>query len=248
MQRNILFVVAALALVLFAGTASAPEPVRAAEERLITVTGDADVKVVPDEVLILLGVETWDKDLGVAKNQNDERVKKVLALTQEFKIESKYVQTDQISVEPRYEDSYAKRDFVGFFVRKSIAVTLKDIGKFEDLLTGVLGAGATHVDGIHYRTTELRKYRDQARALAIRAAREKAVAMAAELGQQVGKPTAIREDYSGWWSSYNWRWGGTMTQNVVQNAGGSGAPPDDSSIALGQITVNARVTVSFELE
>jgi uncharacterized protein YggE len=35
---------------------------------------------------------------------------------------------------------------------------------------------------------------------------------------------------------------------VVQNAGGSGAPSDeDATIALGQIAVNASVTVTFEL-
>ena len=37
------------------------------EPRLITVTGDAEVRVVPDEVILTLGVETLDKDLGVAK-------------------------------------------------------------------------------------------------------------------------------------------------------------------------------------
>jgi hypothetical protein len=37
-----------------------------------------------------------------------------------------------------------------------------------------------------------------------------------------------------------------MAQNVIQNVGGQ--PSADSSIALGQINVNATVTVSFELE
>jgi len=39
------------------------------EPRLITVTGDAEVRVVPDEVILTLGVETWNKDLAVAKSQ-----------------------------------------------------------------------------------------------------------------------------------------------------------------------------------
>jgi len=242
----------AIGLMLLVGTvASPPQPVLAATgEQTITTSGDADVNVVPDEVVLILGVETWDTDLSAAKNQNDARVKKVIALTQDFRIESKHVQTDQINVEPRYEDSYTKRNFVGFFVRKSIVVTLKDLTKFEDLLTGVLGAGATHIYNVQYRTTELRKYRDQARALALQAAQEKAKAMAGALGQKAGKAITIREEYSNWWSSYSWRWGGAqnVSQNVTQNVGGSGAPSDDSAIALGQITVNARVTVTFELE
>jgi uncharacterized protein YggE len=249
---GVLLVVAiVLAFALPAWAVNPPEQPGAAETRLITVTGDAEVRVVPDEVILTLGVETWDKDLAVAKSQNDERVKKVLALAEDFGIEPKYIQTDYISIEPRYEDSYEHRDFIGYFVQKTIVITLKDISKFEDLLSGVLGAGVNYVHGIQFRTTELRQYRDQARALAIRAAKEKAEALAKELGQKVGKPTAISEGQSGWWSWYNawWgsRWGGGQAQNVVQNVGG-GPAPAEGSLAPGQITVNATVTVSFELE
>lgn len=218
--------------------------------RLITVTGDAEVRVEPDEVILTLGVETWDKDLHAAKTANDQRVQKVLKVGEKFGIESKDVQTDFISIEPRYEDQWEHKNFVGYFVRKTIVFTLRDTSKFEALLTGALEADANYVHGIQFRTTELRKYRDQARALAIKAAQEKAIDLAAELGQEIGNPYTIREDQVGWWSGYNswWgsRWGGAMAQNVMQNAG---APSGmESSIALGQITVNARVTVSFELQ
>lgn len=221
------------------------------EPRLITVTGDADVKVPPDEVIITLGVETWDEDLDVAKGLNDTRVKDVLAIAQDFKIESKHIQTEHISIEPRYDDSYERRDFIGFFVRKTIVITLKDISKFEDLLTSVLGAGVNYVHGIQFRTTELRKYKDQARELAIKAAKEKAIALAGELDQDVGEPRSIQENQSGWWSWYGSWWGsrggGGMAQNVIQEVGG-GSVGGENSMAPGQITVNARVTVSFELE
>ena len=221
------------------------------DNRLITVTGDAEVRVAPDEVVLTFGVETWDKDLNHAKSQNDERVKNVLALTKEFNIEQKHVQTDHISIEPRYERQYQHREFIGYFVRKTIVFILRDTSKFEDLLSSALVAGANYVHGVQFRTTELRKYRDQARALAIKAAQEKANDLARELGQKVGKPHTIMENRSNWQSWYNTWWGsrwgrGGMSQNVIQNAG---SPSEtESSIALGQINVNARVTVSFELE
>ena len=221
------------------------------EPRFITVTGDAEVRVVPDEVILTLGVETWDKDLEVAKSQNDERVRRVLALARDYEIEPKHIQTDHISIEPRYHDNYEKRGFIGFFVRKTIVITLRDISKFEDLLTSALGAGVNYVHGVQFRTTELRKYRDEARALAIKAAREKAIALTEELGQEVGEPHSIREDQSSWWSWYGawWgsRWGGGAAQNVVQNAGG-GSFSTEGGMAPGQISVSARVTVSFEFE
>jgi hypothetical protein len=224
----------------------------AAEPRTITTTGDAEVKVTPDEVILVLGVETAAQALNAAKSQNDERVRRVLDAAQKQGVEAKYLQTEHLSLEPRYSDSYTRREPTGFVARKTIVVTLKDIGKFESLLIVALEAGANNVHGIQFRTTELRRHRDQARSLAIKAAQEKAVALAAELGQKVGKPLKIEEQQSNWWAWYGGWWGGgwsgAMTQNVVQNASGGGQALEDSTVAPGQITVNARVSVVFELE
>jgi len=217
--------------------------------RLITVTGDSDVKVIPDEITLSLGVETWNKDLTIAKNENDQRIQKVVAAVRKLGIEQQHIKTDYVSIEPRYENQWQHQKFIGYFVRKTVVLTIRDIFKFENILSIVLEVGANYVHGVEFRTTELRKYRDQARLLAIKAAREKADDLAAALGQKVGRPNRIQEDHSGWWSGYNawWgsRWQGGTAQNVVQNA----SPSDgEGSIAVGQIKVNARVTVSFELE
>jgi len=244
-------VAAAMLTLILVLAAWSESPSQSQQPRLITVTGEADVRVVPDEVILTLGVETWDKNLETAKSRNDEIVKKVLALAAEHGIPTEHIQTDYIGIEPRYKDGYyEERDFVGYFVHKTIVITLRDLSRFEDLLSQALTAGVNYVQGIEFRTTELRKHRDEARALAIQAAREKATALAGELGQDVGEPQTIQEDQSGWWSGYSawWgsRWGGTMSQNVIQEMGGTGWT-GGSSVAPGQIDVTARVTVSFEL-
>jgi len=247
---NVVVGLAVLALIVLLGgwTGSQEAP---SEPRRITVSGEAEVRVVPDEVILTLGVETEHVDLEIAKAENDQRVARILALADEHGIEAKHVQTDHISIEPRYKETYEKRGFIGYFVRKTIVITLREIDDFEDLLTDVLTTGATHVHGIQFRTTALRQHKDQARALAVEAAQEKATAMAGALGQQIGEPTSIQEDQTGWWSWYGgwWgaRWGGGMTQNVIQDAGGD-PTMTDGTLAPGQIAVQARVTVSFALK
>jgi uncharacterized protein YggE len=238
-----------LVLVLAAWTEAPDIP---AGSRSVTVTGDAEVRVVPDEVILTLGIETWNKNMAVAKGENDRIVNRVLALASELGIPPEHVQTDYVGIEPRYRNGYyEERDFIGYFVHKNIVITLRDLSKFEDLLADALEAGANYVHGIEFRTTELRQHRDEARALAVKAAREKAVALAGELDQQVGEPLTIQEEQSGWWSGYNawWgsRWDGGMSQNVIQEVGGASFLAD-SSVAPGQIRVNARVSVTFELE
>jgi uncharacterized protein YggE len=238
-------------IIIFAVCAWTSESSSSGEPGVITVTGDADVRVVPDEVVLTLGIETWDKDLAVARRQNDEIVVRVLGLVSEYGVEPQHAQTDYVSIEPRYRfGTYDEEDFIGYFVQKTIVVTLRDLSKFEGLLVEALDLGVNHVLGIQFRTTELRKHRDEARGLAIRAAREKAVAMAGELGQKVGSPKTIYEQQGGWRSWYNawWgsRYGGGMAQNVIQEIG-TGGMSAESSLAPGQITVNAKVTVTFDL-
>ncbi len=229
----------------------APDKVILAENqpapRTVTVSGEAEVKVVPDEVILTLGVETWGKDVGAAKEENDKIVQRILALATKHGIEPQHIQTNYISVEPRYYDQYEKSKFIGFIVRKTIVVTLRNISKFEDFLTSVLEAGANYVHGVEFRTTELRKYRDEARALAIKAAQEKAIALAGELGQKVGEPLMIREDK--WWAWHNGGWGARWsTSSQVSQSVREGFLSTESTVALGQISVGAKVTIEFELK
>lgn len=251
MKNQILFVVALVCgmFALVNGIPLRAENETPLQPRPITTTGEAEIKVAPDQVLLILGVETWDKNLTVARQQTDARVQRIIALAQSLGVESRYIKTEQIQIEPRYRSgSYTEGDFIGYFIHKTIVITLKDITRFEDLYAGALDAGATHVHGIQFRTTELRKYRDQARALAIQAAKEKASALSGELGLKITKPQSISENHSGWWAWYGNRWwSGGMTQNVVQNVSG-GAASEEGAFAPGQISVTANVSVTFDME
>jgi hypothetical protein len=218
--------------------------------RTISVTGNAEVRVVPDQVIVTLGIESFDKNLEAAKTQNDRVIRKAFEIVEDLGIDAKDVQTDYISIEPRYDTNFNKQTLLGYAVRKTMAVTLRDISKFDALLSNMIAGGVNYVHGIDFRTTELRKYRDQARALALKAAQEKAIAMAGELDQEVGEPIAIREEYSNWWSGYSSWWGygmGSQSQNVIQNSQGV-QPDSENAVALGLIAVNASVSVEFRLK
>jgi len=217
---------------------------------VISVSGESEIRVVPDEVLLSLGVETFDKVLKSAKDLNDERIRKTIAAARSHGVLAEHIQTDYVGIEPRYPDHDVTRQLLGYVVRKSVVIRLKNIATFEDLLTSTLEAGVTHVHGIEFRTTELRKHRDQARVLALKAAHEKADLLARESGRRIGKALSIGEasygylsSYGSWWGS---RFGSPMTQNAVQNMGG-GFVAGDSTLAPGQIAIRVNVSASFEL-
>ncbi len=216
-------------------------------DRSISVSGEADVKVAPDQVLLVLSVVTVDKSVTKSKALNDERVAKTFVALRKV-VADKDVQTDRVSIEPVYDNGYSygkAKDPDGYQTSKSMTVLLRDVSKFEALLTAMLEAGTNRVEGITFQTSELRKHRDAARALALKAAKEKAEAMAKEYGMKVGKPRTIGEN-SSWWGGPYLR--GNVAQNMSQNAVGGGGGEGSDVFAAGQIAVRANVSVTFDLE
>ncbi len=220
----------------------------------ITVNGEATVNVQPDKIVIALGIETRDMEIMGAKQKNNEILKKALAVLHESGVPDKEIQTDHLSIEPRYRDNYGREDFLGYFVRNTLLVTVTDTEKVEGLITKALQSGVNYIHGIDFQTTEFKKYREQARKLALEAAREKAEKMAGVLGQSIGSPVQISETYSGSpgsyyssWSGWGYGRGAGMPQNAIQNV--QGGPGEISeTIALGKISIRAGVSVIFKLK
>ena len=190
----------------------------------INVSGSAEVKVAPDEVDLKVGVETRAASLEDATHDNAESISNSLAFLRSCGVKDKDVQTDFISIEPNYDNDYSSIRAKTYIVRRSISVKLTRVDMFEKVLTGLLTHGVNTVQGISFQTSELRQYRDKARAMAVRAAKEKAEAMASELGIKVGKVYNVNvNDGGGWWDGMGY-WGGGFAgarfQNAMQNVGG----------------------------
>lgn len=218
----------------------------------ITVNGEVVVNVKPDKIVITFGIETNDNDISAAKQKNSEIMRKALVAIKECGVEEKNIQTDFLSIEPRWQREYASDRFLGYFVRNTFVVTLNDTKKVEQLVTEVLQAGVNNIHGIEFQTTELRKYREQARELALKAAQEKATKMAAIFSQSLDTPIQINENYGGPAGRYysSWRgWGRDQwsSQNIVQEAPNFTGEISDT-IALGKISIRANVTVTFTLK
>ena len=218
----------------------------------VSVSGDAEVNVVPDRVTILLGVETRNKNLNEASSQNDSLIRQVLAAGRNLEVNASDIQTDFIHVDLAYQNNDST--VVDYYkVTKEVQIVLKNVANFENLVSAVLHAGANHIYGIDFSTSELRKYRDQARALATKAAIDKANDLAVAAGMKVvGKPTSLSTYSYGGGSSYRfccgYSYGGNMAQNVVQNQVGAGDSGADSTVALGKIAVYASVTMTFQMQ
>lgn len=117
------------------------------------------------------------------------------------------------------------------------------------------------IQGIEFLSTEISKYRNEARKLAVQAAKDKAKLIAREAGSDIGRAITINEEqikdytwYNTWWGSA-W-YGGydqlSLTSNVAVNyyqGPVSGLDSEEmETIAIGQIKITARIGIIFELK
>jgi uncharacterized protein YggE len=226
-----------IALLLLTGLAVADDKV---PPKLVRVTGTSEVKVVPDRAVIELGVEKQDASASIAKQAEDATARRILASLRASGIDEKDIQTTYLSLQPQF--NYRKGMRISYFVaEQTMSVTVRDLTKLDALLESLIKSGGNRIDSIQYETSDLRKYRDQARDLAVKAAREKAAALANALGQEIGKASTIEEIPD---SNYSSAWG--YTTNTTAGISGE-TRAHGPTMAAGQKTISASVTVSFDL-
>jgi uncharacterized protein len=209
---------------------------------LVSVTGTGEVKVEPDEIVLNIGIDVRDKDLDAARKLNDERVVALLNFLKKSGIDSKYIQTTNLSVYPQYVGEFGQTTPEFYTAQKSVSILIKNVKRFDEILTGIYKTGANRVEGINYRSSELQKHREQARKLAIQAAKQKAQALTGELGSKLGRVYSITEQgVPGPIPMYRAQMANKMSEASFADSSGP-------TIALGQLIISQSVEVSFVIE
>jgi uncharacterized protein YggE len=228
-------------------TASADE----GQRNLITVEGQAEVRVKPDKVRIVMVAEQRAASLPQAEGAVKASTETILSLVHTLGVTDADIDASDYGLQPIYNWSDGKKlaKRLGVRVRRTLVVTLRDLSRFGPLLSAIVETGAVSVASVDPEIEETRAHRDQARLLAVRAAREKAEAVAAELGQTIGRATTIEVDGASsalcCGAAGEKPWAG-LPNRVYSNVGSSEeAGPD---YELGAITLTARVKVAFELK
>lgn len=223
----------------------------------VSIVGEAKMNVSPDQVIFTFEVVTADKDLSAAKQANDRRSSQALAATKSFQIGPENIQTDSLTISPQYtgtKDPRGEHVLIGYEVTKRIFVTLKDLDKIDTFLAKAIEAGVNRVVAISIESSQMQRFQEQVRKMAVKNAQFKAQEYAAQLGQTVGKAYVIRED-------------GADTPGYTNGTGsgsgggdGIGTPAPNGKIetptnpfavpvtfAIGQILIEEKVYVTFEL-
>jgi len=231
-----------LILIILTSTASYADT---EEKSLISVNGEATIYTEPDEVAINMTVEVNDKDLKEAQSKNDEITNKVLRIAKnKLRIEDKYIQTNYINVSPVYnynmcgQQRCATPQLTHFSTKKGISIRLKDASQLQGLIEDSVEAGVTRIDSVSFISSKEENLQKQAYAKAAKDARSNAENIASALGVSVGSPHRINVSYS----RPKVQSGGIVAMALkTENS-------NNETISLGQIIIEANVSVDFEIE
>lgn len=168
-----------------------------ATRRTITVTGTATASVVPDEVLVQVGVTTEGATAGEALAKNTESMTKLFEVIKAQGVEQKDVQTSQIQISPRYSQPAPRQqgEFTprinGYQVSNMVAIRVRAVSKLGGMLDALIEAGSNSVNGIQFRVSDAEQRIEGLRILAVRDAAARARALAEAAGMRLGLPIQI---------------------------------------------------------
>lgn len=207
-------------------------------------SGDAILRIQPDQVVLSLGIESRGKNLLETKKENHDRLSASIKYCQNNGIPDKYIQTDYIRINPHYD--YGSNVSIDYYsVSQSFSIIIDDLNKYEIFLTDLLSLGINKVNNIEFRTTQLKENRYKVRKMAIEAAKEKAEFLSNEIGIELGQIINISESTQNPVNSFSRSNYANVSQNVVQfNSGGI----EDSTLAIGMLSLKANATLTYEIK
>jgi uncharacterized protein YggE len=190
MKRSFGLVVAATLL-------AAPALAQTMPPSAISVTGEANVSVAPDQAQIDGGVTSEAKTAREASEANNAAMGKVLLALKGAGIDEKDYQTSRLSLQPQFATPSKvteRAGIVSFRASNRITVRIRDVTKVANVIDVLVGAGANDIGGINFMVTQASKHLDEAREKAIADARRKAEIYAKAAGVTLGEPISISEE------------------------------------------------------
>lgn len=237
--KIVLAVTSVLMIVALAACAQTPVTMVAAPQpRVLSVSGNGQVYLVPDLAYVYIGVRVDADDVSTALTKNNEQAQLVSDAVIKLGVEKKDIQTSSFNVYPMSDygtDGQITRKY--YVVENTIYITVRDLGKLGQLLDSVVRSGANSINGINFDVTDKEAALAQARDIAISKARAEAEAIATASGVKLGDLQSVNVYTSG------------GTTPIFEGKGGGGAAANASvPVSAGQLMISVDANLVYEIK
>lgn len=161
----------------------------------VSVSGNAELEVMPDEAEIRLSIVTEATDLKKAQQQNAQIATQVINALKSNGVKEKDIETVNFYVEKIREWERERYVDKGYRVRNTIKITTKDMKNVGDLIDTAVNSGANDVDGVTFQLSKEAKQKvsEQLLTKASEDAKNKAELLTKALDVKLGKAVTISE-------------------------------------------------------
>jgi hypothetical protein len=212
--------------------------ISAEQKHSIVISGEGKVVGIPDIAKIQLGYAVEKKTVAEAQKDNTDKMNAMInKLKNDFKIDAKDIQTANYTISPQYDWTTNKQVLRGYQVSQNLSVKVREIDKASSILDAAGQLGLNQVGSLSFEIDNPEKLKQDAREKAIKAAKEKAQALADVAGVKLGKIISFSESanqpipiYAGY---------GMIAEKSVDSV----APQIES----GSTEIDITVTVEYEI-
>ena len=223
---------------LVAWGASAQEGQRPAPGRTVTVHGEGSINVTPDQVRLSVQINIRGESATAAMGEANARTSAVLTLLKSMGVDAKDIQTSRATVNAiiDYQKNVQPPPIIGYTGINEFSVVLKGklMEKVGDFLDRGISAGASSFGALAYESSARRGLEREALKKAADDAQARASVLAQQLGATLGEVRTITESTGPIWP---------MVRSGLMDAQAASAP-----VMSGELSINAQVTVVFELK
>ena len=219
----------------------------------ISVSGEGEVTAIPDIATVSFTVRESAKTVPEAQKLAEAKIKLGLKALVDLGVEDKDTKTLSYTVNPKYESHQTgycnvyvcpptKSVITGYEVSQSVTVKVRKVEKAGEVV-GVLGkVNITEISGPDFTIDDIDKSQSDAKAIAIKDAKEKAESTAKALGVSLGSITQFSEDGNGGYypTMYRGETNQSMGMAVDSKAG--------ATLPQGENVIKSRVTITYTLK
>lgn len=206
-------------------------------DQVIRVSSQEEVKVAPDIAEFVYSVYSQASDVQTCQTQNETDLKNVLDVLKQQGVADSSIQTSAYGMNPIY-DWNAGKTITGYEMTTQVTVSDIPMENAGKLLSASVSAGINSIESVTYKSSKYDETYQAALAKSIDAAKVKAQAMAQAGGCKLGKIVNIEEYGSD----------PTPRYTAFKTGSESNAAAPDMQAMPGEISVKAKVNISFAIE
>ena len=163
--------------------------------RSVSVSGEATVRVVPDQAVVRFGVVTQASEPEAARSQNAAASRDVLNSVRALGIQEGRIRMETLRLQPArdYNPETQRYEERGFEAVREVVVEVDDLEVVPTLVAEVIAQGANRLNGVTYDLQDRSAARNEAMREALLNAREKADLLARTVDEELGEILVISE-------------------------------------------------------